>query len=201
MSRHLVTCLPEEDLSIGSCQTPPQVPSLAETGAILNFAGDGIRGSGILKKTLVKSVILCLIGSLCIQNPVSTSSSDGIDQPASPSTKVIKWWDARSYKGNSRVETQWIIHLSHSCFTFLLYKTCINSFVRRRYLTRTSASCTQNAYFQAIQKSIQIYFQLNVPIVFLFLFCFAKNVQGSICDICIDNNLLAHKYLHTKQRN
>ena len=34
-----------------------------------------------------------------------------------------------------------------------------------------------------------------------FLFCFAKNVQGSICDVCIDNNLLTHKYLHTKQRN
>ena len=35
---------------------------------------------------------------------------------------------------------------------------------------------------------------------FLFLFCFAKNVQGSIYDICIDNNLLTHEYLHTKQR-
>ena len=33
MSRHLVTCLPEEDLSIGSHQAPPQVPSPAETGA------------------------------------------------------------------------------------------------------------------------------------------------------------------------
>ena len=34
MSRHLVTCLQEEDLSVGSHQAPPQVPSPAETGAI-----------------------------------------------------------------------------------------------------------------------------------------------------------------------
>ena len=108
--------------------------------------------------------------SLCIQNPVSTSSSDGIDQSASPSTKVIKWWDARSYKGNSRVETQWIIHFTQ-LFYFLLYKICINSFVRRRSLTRTSASCTQNAYFQAIQKSIQIYFSVKRANCFPF-FCF-----------------------------
>ena len=33
-----------------------------------------------------------------------------------------------------------------------------------------------------------------MPSIFLFCFVFAKNVQGSICDICIDNNLLTHKY-------
>ena len=34
MSRNLVTCLPEEDLSIDSHQAPPQVPSPTEAGAI-----------------------------------------------------------------------------------------------------------------------------------------------------------------------
>ena len=34
MSRHPVTCLPEEYLPIGSYQVPPQVPSPTETGAI-----------------------------------------------------------------------------------------------------------------------------------------------------------------------
>ena len=110
---------------------------------------------------------------LCIQNPVSTSSSNGIDQSASPSTKVIKWWDARSCKGNSRVETQW----DHSLHTAVLFSFVQNLyklyFARRRSLTRTSASCTQNAYSQAMQNQYKYTFQLNVPTVFSFsvLFC------------------------------
>ena len=109
--------------------------------------------------------------SLSIQNPVSTSSSNDIDQSASPSTKVIKWWDARRYKGNSRVETQWIIHFTQ--LFYFLCTNCINSFIRRLSLTRTPASCTQKAYSQAIQNQYKYTFQLNVPTVFLFsvLFC------------------------------
>ena len=42
---------------------------------------------------------------------------------------------------NSRVETQWN-HSLHTAVLFSLVQICINSFVRRHSLTRTSASCT-----------------------------------------------------------
>ena len=73
-------------------------------------------------------------------------------------------------KAIAELKPSGIIHFTQ-LFYFLSYKICINSFARRRSLTRTSASCIQNAYLQVTQKSIQIYFPVKMCQLFFF-FCF-----------------------------
>ena len=111
--------------------------------------------------------------SLCIRNPVSASSSNGIDQSASPST--------RSSSDETLGVIKAIAELKPSG-SFIFHTAVSFSFVQNLYKLFWSAAYLllgrqplvhKNAYFQAIQKSIKIYLQLNVPSIFLFsvLFC------------------------------
>ena len=67
------------------------------------------------KKLGIKSVTLCLIGSLHIRNSASTiwlrSRHRSINFIFN---QAAKWWEAWRHKGDSRVGTQW--DCSHSCF-------------------------------------------------------------------------------------
>ena len=47
--------------------------------------------------------------------------------------KVIKWWDARSYKGNNRVETQWD-HSFHTAVLFSLVQNLYKPFCSAAFL-------------------------------------------------------------------
>ena len=63
----------------------------------------------VQEKIRDKSVILCLIGSLCIQNPLPTSSSDGIDQSASSSTRSSSDETLEDIKAIAELEPSGII--------------------------------------------------------------------------------------------
>ena len=70
-------------------------------------------------------------------------------------------------KAIAELEPSGIFHIA---VLFSLVQICINSFVRRCSLTRTSVSCTQNAYFPGHSKSIQIYFSVKRAKCFSFFY-------------------------------
>ena len=114
----------------------------------------------------------------------------GIDQSASSSTKQQSDETLRDIKAIAELEPSGIVHIA----VLFSFSNCKFYTFWRCPLTRISASCTKNAYSQAKFKSTQIHLSIQIAIVFLFLFCLAKNVQCSffiffICNfICCSNN-------------
>ena len=74
----------------------------------------------------------------------------------------------------------------HMAVFISFYTNCINSIVRQRSLTRTSASCTKTPIYRLI--SIQFISTKKFQIIFLFLFCFARTFNGSFLIYAFDNN-------------
>ena len=129
------------------------------------------------KKLGIKSVTLCLIVSPWNQTSVLTINLGRRQSIWSTFNQVVKWWDARRYKGNSRVRTQW--DCSHICFS-LFFINCIISIFRWRSLTRTPTSL------------------YKTPI---FFFCFILQERPMIYFWCMNLKMIAvHKYLHKKQK-
>ena len=139
---------------------------------------------GIQAKIRDWSATLCLIGSSYKHTSVSTIKLIQRHSIWSTFDLVAKWWDARRYKGNSRVGTQW--DCSHSCFSFF-YTNCIIAILRRRSLTRTSASCTKRL-LRANFKNQYNSFSEEISTCFSFSVLFCKNVQCSFLIYAFDIN-------------
>ena len=78
--------------------------------------------------------------------------------------------------------------VSHSCF-YLFYTNCIIFVLRRRSLTRTSASFYKTPITGQLQRSIQFIFTRNFKLVFfLLLFCFARTSNDSFLIYAFENN-------------
>ena len=112
-----------------------------------------------------------------------------------PKSKVMRC--SKDIKAIEELEPSGIVHIV--VFFLIFHKNCINIMVRRRSLTRTSASCTKNAYLQANFKINTIRFHKEISNCFLFLFCFARTSNVHFWDMHL-TIIAAHKYLHAKKK-
>ena len=113
------------------------------------------------------------------------SGSDDIDQSTSSSTKQPSDEMLEDIKAIAELEPSGIT-LFTQLFCFLC-TNCINSTLFGGVLLLVRQPLVQKRLFTGKFKRINTNSQFR-PIAncfFLFLFCFAKNVQGSICDIGI----------------
>ena len=100
-------------------------------------------------------------------------------------------------KAITELEPNGIIHIA---VLFSFFTNCVNTIIRWCSLTRTSASCTKNAYLQAkLQNQYKFTFR-EISNYFSF-FCFVLQRTSNVHFWYIDLTLIvAHEYVHAKQK-
>ena len=116
------------------------------------------------------------------------SGPDGIDQTASSSTEQQSDETLEDIKAIAELKPSGFF--SHSCFVSFS-QNCINSILLGDVLLLgRQPPVHKTPIYRQIQKKINInsLFQTNCQLFFLFLFCFAKNVQCSFLIYAFDIN-------------